>query len=153
MIEHEADTIVDMVQQQWRLKPLDAARELWTAYLIPLDYEVALHAVQYLAERSKWAPSMSEYSEVYVMLNAKAGRAIAAGICPTCQGDRLVLVARRPAQATAWMIEREIKPSGSYEEFATCPDCNTTADASFRRQDGTRFVPPDPASARTMMNS
>lgn len=53
--------------------------------------------------------------------------------CETCCGDRFVLVSSEP------------------EQYAVCPDCNP-ADASFTRYDGTRFVLPDPAKVRELMN-
>jgi hypothetical protein len=53
--------------------------------------------------------------------------------CPTCGGDRFVLV--------------QVQPEG----YAPCPDCHGSVDASFWRTDGTRAVPPDPARVREMM--
>lgn len=53
--------------------------------------------------------------------------------CSLCDGDRFVLVESEP------------------DRYAVCPDCST-ADASFWRHDGTRFVPPDSARVREMMN-
>ena len=38
-----------------------------------------------------------------------------------------------------------------FEEYAPCPDCHPTVDASFWRYDGTRAAPPDPARVREMM--
>lgn len=53
--------------------------------------------------------------------------------CETCSGDKFVQVESGP------------------DRYAVCPDCST-ADASFWRHDGTRFVPPDSARVREMMN-
>lgn len=52
--------------------------------------------------------------------------------CETCGGDKFVLVESDP------------------DRYAVCPDCGK-GDASFRRVDGTRFVPPDPAKTRELM--
>ena len=40
---------------------------------------------------------------------------------------------------------------GEIEEYAPCPDCSPTIDASFWRYDGTRATPPDPARVREML--
>jgi hypothetical protein len=72
--------------------------------------------------------------------------------CQTCGGDRFVLFSTRPAQASAWMNERGIKPKGEeIEEMAPCPDCNP-ADTTFWRVDGTKFQGPDPAKVRERMS-
>ena len=47
--------------------------------------------------------------------------------CQTCNGDRMVVFSTRPAVASGWMLEREIKAQGDVEEYAPCPDCNSNA--------------------------
>jgi hypothetical protein len=71
--------------------------------------------------------------------------------CELCSGDRFVLVATRPAKSTAWMEERKRKPNGEMEEYAACYICNSDANVSFSRPDGSRFVGPDPARAKQML--
>jgi hypothetical protein len=67
--------------------------------------------------------------------------------CPTCGGDRFVLVSyRSPAMRQSTTV-----PDIKVEEYAPCPDCHGSVDASFWRADGTRAVPPDPARVREMM--
>jgi hypothetical protein len=72
-------------------------------------------------------------------------RAKAAGeepvtICPTCGGDRMVVVFTRPSQ----------NPNSGFDECAPCPDCNPTV-VSWWRHDGTRRVTPDPDVVRRMI--
>jgi hypothetical protein len=62
--------------------------------------------------------------------------------CVTCNGDKLVLVGTRPAEA---------RPDAPFEEYAPCPECNSHADAGFWRGDGSRFNPPDPSKTRALM--
>lgn len=57
--------------------------------------------------------------------------------CRTCHGDRFVHYSTRVDDGV--------------EEYAPCPDCNHT-DVSFRRYDGTRFVPPDPGKVRARVS-
>jgi hypothetical protein len=65
------------------------------------------------------------------------------GVCETCNGDTMVLVAIRPSG----------NPASGFEEMAPCPDCNSHANAEFWRADGSRFRSPDPAIVRARMNS
>lgn len=46
--------------------------------------------------------------------------------CPTCHGDRFVIVRLRPQKQTLWMQEHGIEPNPSemHEEYAPCPDCH-----------------------------
>jgi hypothetical protein len=73
--------------------------------------------------------------------------------CATCGGDRLVVVALRKPQQSAWMRERGIEPDETemIEEMAPCPDCNAGTDTSFRRGDGSLARALDPAKVREMM--
>ena len=72
--------------------------------------------------------------------------------CPTCGGDRFVLVGTRPAQASIWMRERGLEPRGGLEEMAPCPDCGPDV-KPLRRFDGTMNVPMDPATVRERMRT
>lgn len=76
----------------------------------------------------------------------------AATRCETCGGDRFVLVSRRPAVQSQWMKEQgiEVPDSEGFEEYAACPDCNTT-DTSFRHHDGSVAQALDPGKVREMM--
>lgn len=73
--------------------------------------------------------------------------------CDTCGGDRFVLYSTRKPVTTAWMEEHGIKASETdmLEEYAPCPDCNSTADTSFHRPDGSQFRSPDPGKVREML--
>jgi len=62
--------------------------------------------------------------------------------CETCDGDKMVLVATRTSA----------NERSGFEEYAPCPDCNSSADADFWRSNGTRFLVPDPGRVREMMN-
>lgn len=64
--------------------------------------------------------------------------------CDTCSGDRFVIVRLRSVG------DNDIT-AVNFEEWAPCPDCNSTANTSFWRHDGTRFVSPDSAAVREMM--
>ena len=71
--------------------------------------------------------------------------------CPTCQGDRFVVVATRVPLETAWMEKHGHKIGSScYEEWAPCPDCNATIH-EMRRHDGQRIATPDAARTRELM--
>lgn len=74
--------------------------------------------------------------------------------CPTCGGDRFVLVARRPAKASVWMQQHKIVPPDveGMEEYAACPDCNSKADTSHSRPGGGKKAEAlDPATVRERM--
>ena len=64
--------------------------------------------------------------------------------CPTCGGDRFVVVSLRKPVTSQWMIERGIKANEDHliEEMAPCPDCGPEIT-------GVRV--PDPARVREMM--
>ena len=49
--------------------------------------------------------------------------------CQTCGGDRFVTVRLRSPEQTAWMAEKNIRPSRTsfFEEVAPCPDCHRGA--------------------------
>lgn len=72
--------------------------------------------------------------------------------CEVCGGDQLVLVGRRPAKASPWMLARGFKASGEFEEYAPCPSCNADADTSFRRFDGTYVRRMDPGKTWELMS-
>ena len=69
-------------------------------------------------------------------------------VCGTCEGLKMVLVGTRPAPNPVETPEPE-----GYEEYAPCPECNTAADATFWRVDGSKFVGPDPYKTRELMSS
>lgn len=72
--------------------------------------------------------------------------------CPTCAGNRMVVVNLRELKATAWMTARGIEmPEDAFvEEYAPCPVCGPELTAQ-RRFDGSFSVPLDPARVREMM--
>lgn len=73
--------------------------------------------------------------------------------CATCDGDRFVVYSKRKPMTTAWMEAHGIKANEEemIEEMAPCPDCNSTADTSFHRPDGSQFRSPDPGKVREML--
>lgn len=77
----------------------------------------------------------------------KTNQAASAVDCPTCGGDRFVVVALRKPGQTPWMKDRGITPSPTekIEEVAACPECNAGANVSFRRYDGREVTGMDPA--------
>jgi hypothetical protein len=71
--------------------------------------------------------------------------------CPTCEGDRFVVVSTRQPFQTAWMKRHGHQIGEScYEEWAPCPDCNATIH-EMRRHDGTKIATPDAARTRELM--
>lgn len=71
--------------------------------------------------------------------------------CATCDGDRFVLVATSAPTQTMWMRLRGLVVSDERsEQYAPCPDCNALV-VSTRRPDGSRFVTPDAAKTRDLM--
>lgn len=74
-------------------------------------------------------------------------------LCPTCEGDRFVLVGSRPVVQTQWMRDHGIALAGDaqHDEYAACPDCNANAETGFFRADGSKFVGMDPAMTRERM--
>lgn len=63
--------------------------------------------------------------------------------CRTCNGDRMVVFSVRTVTPTGWTELHGLKPQGTVEEYAPCPDCNPNCDT--RRQG---FHSPDPARVR-----
>jgi hypothetical protein len=98
-------------------------------------------------------PKIVDLEEVYVMLMPKAEVPPAGSGCPTCHGDRFVLVQRVAPLRSRWLQERGARePDEPYvEQMAPCPDCNGGTDTSFRRADGTMVETIDPMRVREMM--
>ncbi len=73
--------------------------------------------------------------------------------CRTCGGDKLVVVAIRSAVQSSWMKKRGIKipQTEGMEEWAPCPDCDTGANPSFFRADGSQARALDPGKVREWM--
>lgn len=82
-----------------------------------------------------------------------SNRSAPATTCATCGGDRFVVVALRAPVQTPWMKAHGLKPSIEHgiEEYAPCPDCSPSLDASFHRFDGTPVRTPDAARTRELM--
>ena len=72
--------------------------------------------------------------------------------CDTCGGHRFVVYSTRPMPETFWMKQHGFKSRGEIEEYAPCPECSSAIDGSFRRFDGTKMTPPDPAQVREMLS-
>lgn len=137
MTEREAQEVVRMVESNWRFD-LGTARSLWREELVRFDAEVATKAVAKLARELHRRPDLSDLLSILGRLTPALPRPV----CPTCKGDLAVLVATR----------RSNNSEAPYEEYAPCPDCNPHADSSFRRPDGSEFVPPDSARTRQMLS-
>ena len=76
-----------------------------------------------------------------------------ATLCTTCGGDRFVVVRTRPVEQTPWMRAKGITPpKASIDEYAPCPECHSSLDTHFMRQDGSKFTTPDPEQTRRYLN-
>ena len=126
-----------MVESNWRFD-LQNARSLWREELVRFDAEIATRAVAKLARELHRRPDLSDLLDLLKQMTP----ALPKTACPTCNGDLSVLVATRPSKV----------PEAPYDEYAPCPDCNSQADYSFRRVDGSEFLPPDPARVRQMLS-
>lgn len=138
MTEREAQEVVRMVESNWRFD-LGTARGLWRSELMPFDAEMATQAVAKLARELHRRPDLSDLRNLLLRMSPALPKAV----CTTCGGDLWVLVSTRPSKT----------PDAPYEEYAPCPDCNAHTDASFRRPDGSEFIPPDPSRVRQLLNS
>lgn len=136
MTGREAQEVVRMVESNWRFD-LGPARALWREELLPFDAELATKAVAKLARELHRRPDLSDLRDLLIRLTP----ALPQKSCSTCGGDLWVLVSTRPS----------LTPDSPYEEYAPCPDCNAYTNASFRRPDGSEFVPPDAARVREML--
>jgi hypothetical protein len=148
MTIEEATQYAGWIQQAF--PHLKMEPRLYIRALVHYDASIASRAIlDAITYEWKMLPKVAEVVEV-------VRRAIPPPLpvqCETCNGHRLVVVATRLQEQTFWMKERGITPSDDpYEEWAACPDCNTAADASYHRFDGTKFVPPDPAKVREMLS-
>jgi hypothetical protein len=85
-----------------------------------------------------WEEVQRSHSE-----HARAAAELPVRICPTCGGDKIVVVSVRPSRSVK-------NPTSGFEECAPCPDCNGQV-ISWWRQDGTHRVTPDPAQVRRML--
>lgn len=145
----EAEQIRLMLDGHWNMRMDDATADLWLSALLPGDAEITTKAVAELSKTMHYPPKIADLRERIAMLTPKMNQADERD-CPTCNGDRYVLVGTRQAQQSVWMKQKGIElPEGpGMEEYAPCPDCNTTVDASFRRADGRMVEPLDPALVR-----
>ena len=104
------------------------------------------------------APALAKHWQRVAQESARAARPKGTNLnapaseCQTCGGDRFVVVAMRPVQATTWMHEHGIEPAegAAIEEMAPCPACHP-AEVSWYRYDGRKMTTPDPARTREMM--
>lgn len=67
-------------------------------------------------------------SDEYALDTPAAGsnRSVPPTRCPTCRGDRFVVVRLRSPEQTIWMREhgRTVPVDSFHEEWAACPDCH-----------------------------
>jgi hypothetical protein len=145
--DHEADQIIDMIREHWNIFMSDPTKQMWKAYLIRQDAELTTKAVARLAMEEGDHPTIADLRHMLPTPQSS----LRADACLTCGGDRFVVVMTRPAETTDWMRRNGFEAQGEYEEMAPCPDCNETADTSFRRADGSEFIGMDPARVREML--
>lgn len=152
MTYDEAEKVRQMIDGHWNLRMLEGTADLWLSALVKRDAELATKTVAQLAKTMHMPPKISDFEEVYVMLEGRASLPPAES-CPTCGGDRFVLVALRPPVRSQWMVDKgiDLPARGGMEECAPCPDCNADANTSFVRYDNSVFMGPDPAFVRQRM--
>ena len=149
MTENDAEEIVAMIENHWQRR-IEGSRRLWVDFLVGQDAELAVKAVGKLAATEGYMPRIKDMREMLGVVTPSQ-TALEAGICPTCHGDRIVLVQTRPAEASLWMTERGIEPSrDGYEETAPCPDCNAGANTDYHLL-GHRYRPLDEVTIRQRM--
>lgn len=150
MRDVEIQTLVDMIEGEWG--SLGDAAIMWRGYLEGQDAAVVTKAIAHLATVQKKRPHLADLAEV-VRTMLPQDRALVKGVCTTCGDDRFVLVSTRVPSQTPWMKAHGIEPDAEtgFEEYAPCPDCNSLADTTFRRADGSLFVGPDPATVKARM--
>ena len=153
MTKEQADQIIDYMFGMLRPPDPVETRKSWGMQLLPLDAEVASRAAINGMEFWQFFPSWPLFYGEYRSL-MRAARPREQVSCNTCGGDRFVLVALRTPETTDWMNRHgfKAKEDQPIEELAPCPDCNPTANTSFRRHDGMEVTCPDPARVRQMMS-
>lgn len=151
MTDREAQDIIRMIESNWSFN-LEKARPMWREQLLPFDAEIATQAVVRLARTSTLKPRLYDVLEVIRTLSPVPISAPSRD-CPTCGGDLFVTVYLRKPVTTEWMAKHGHKASeeATIEEVAPCPECNSGANTSFRRPDGTEAMSPDPARVRELL--
>ena len=152
MTENQAQRLIDMISDHW--KPVGSAAAAWMHFLTSLSAEAGGKAYSYLVTHNQYRPTILEFKEVVDMQGVDAKDELVAGVCQTCNDDKVVLVSLRPVQRTQFMERREIEPpeEATIEEYAPCPTCATTVKAAYLLESEGRWVhPPDPATVERLM--
>lgn len=140
------------------LKSIREQSEIDDSYL--LADEIHLRAKMYRAAMPEVMLTPTALAKHWMRVFEEAQRkpAMASNIaaaykaCPTCDGDKFVVVSMRKPIQSQWMKEHKIEPSEEMiEEMAPCPDCNMQANTETYRADGSKVRAPDPAKVREMM--
>jgi hypothetical protein len=151
MKENEARDVLGMMRAATSNATMDGGNiDYWVTQLQSLDAEIATKAVLLGVGKWKFFPSWAEFFEIYSYEKHKVnptGPPAAASSCPTCGGDKFVVVSLRKPATTDWMRQHKIEaPQDEFiEETAPCYTCNSGADTSFWRPDGTEARGLDPA--------
>jgi hypothetical protein len=154
MTEAQADQIIDFLYGM--LRPPDAVetRKAWRLSLAPLDADLASQAAINGKQVWEFFPSWPLFYGEYRAVLRKSKTPEPTFVCPTCEGDKFVVVALRKPEASQWLTRHgiEVPTDRMIEELAPCPDCNSTANTYFRRYDGSEAKALDPARVREMMS-
>lgn len=154
MTEAQADQIIDYISGMLRPPDPIGTRAAWRVQLRSLDPDIASRAAINGVQYWEFFPSWPQFYGEYRSLRRNEHAPDPTMICPTCKGDRTVMVALRKPETTTWMEAHGLKADESQmiEEYAPCPDCNSGANTSFRRPDGFEVVCPDPALVRQWLS-
>jgi hypothetical protein len=141
MTEKQADQIIDFMYGMHRPPDSQETRRAWRLQLRNLDPDLASKAAINGMQVWEFFPSWPSFYAEYRSLKRKV-YAPDPTACGTCGGDKFVVVLTRPSD----------NPESPYDEVAPCPDCNSGANTSFRRHDGSEVVGLDPARVREMLS-
>lgn len=154
MTIEEAEQVRQMIDGHWNLRMNEATSDLWIGALLPQDPDLAVKSVGWLARHGEHPPRIRDLEEVIALLAPMPEIPPAGSACPTCHGNRFVLVQRVSPLRSQWLTDRDAHQSDDpvVDQYAPCPDCNSEADTSFRRgSDGTMVETMDPSRVREMM--
>lgn len=151
MTDQQAQELMRKIEAAWTLRLTTEQRDFWRKALIPENYEAADKAITTLTKTQIHRPAFAEIRELIKAYEFTHRQAEPEKKCPTCEGDRFVVVSTRRVYDSQWMQDRGLAPTNDMvEEYAACPDCNP-ADTGFHRQGGEMAKAHDPAKVRQMM--
>lgn len=153
MTEEHADQIIDYLYGMLRPPDPVETRKAWKVQLAHLDVEIASKAAINGMQVWEFFPSWPSFYGEYRAL-VRSSRILDPVSCKTCAGDKFVLISLRSPETSEWMRLHKISAcvDDKIEELAPCPDCNSGANTSFRRPDGTEISCPDSSRVRDLMS-